>query len=137
MIRRYSELMRLRTFEERFAYLRTNDRVAEQTFAHSRYINQDFYHSGEWRSLRTHVIARDCGCDLAIPGLEIVNDLIMVHHMNPITEDDIITSSDFLLDPEFLITVSKKTHNAIHYGDLRSIPEREPIVRTAGDTRLW
>lgn len=109
--------------------------VGASTFGFDRWINQQFYTSREWRQLRHHVIVRDNGCDLGINGYEI-NDRLIVHHMNPLSVDDIVHGTDDALDPEFLICVTHNTHNAIHYGDDRLL--RKPRVpRSPGDTRLW
>ena len=116
MIRRYSELIRLPTFIERYKYLRLGGQVCDETFGFERYLNQRFYHSSSWRDVRDFVIARDLGCDLAVAGYEIHSN-VCIHHMNPATVDDIIIGSDALVDPEFLICTSLRTHNAIHYGD--------------------
>lgn len=135
MIRRYSELRYIPTFEERFDYLRLDGSVGRETFGFDRYINQRFYTSKEWRDIRHHVIARDLGLDLGAEGYEI-NSRILIHHMNPIVADDILHKNDDILDPEFLITTCHATHNAIHYGDQSLLPK--PLVeRTRGDTRLW
>ena len=135
MIRRYSELRRIPTFEERFDYLKLNGSVGRETFGFDRYINQRFYTSKEWRDIRHYVIARDLGLDLGSEGYEI-NSRILIHHMNPIVADDILHKNDDILDPEFLITTCHATHNAIHYGDQSLLPK--PLVeRTRGDTRLW
>lgn len=134
-IRTYNELSRLETFEERYFYLRLGGVTGESTFGFDRWINQGFYHSYEWKHARDFVITRDNGCDLGVPGYEIYSDLL-VHHMNPISVDDIEHGDDFLIDPEFLITTSLQTHNAIHYGDESLLP-RGPIVRERGDTTLW
>lgn len=134
-IRTYVELRQLETFEDRYHYLKMGGVTGEATFGFDRWINQRFYKSREWRRARDHVIVRDNGCDLGIPGFEIYTDLL-VHHMNPISLDDIEHSTEWLLDPNFLITTSLTTHNAIHYGDESLLP-RGPIVRKAGDTTLW
>lgn len=134
-IRTYVELCQLETFEDRYHYLKMGGVTGEATFGFDRWINQRFYKSREWRRARDHVIVRDNGCDLGIPGFEIYTDLL-VHHMNPISLDDIEHSTEWLLDPNFLITASLTTHNAIHYGDESLLP-RGPIVRKAGDTTLW
>lgn len=133
--RRYSELCRLRTFEERFDYLVLKRVVGQSTFGFDRWVNQQFYRSREWKDARSFVIARDNGCDLGIVGYEIASDLL-VHHMNPLSVDDITHGDSGLFDPEFLITTSLRTHNAIHYGDESLLP-RGPIVRQPGDTKLW
>lgn len=134
-IRTYSELRRLETFEERFAYLSLRGNVGESTFGFDRWINQLFYRSKEWKSIRNHVILRDNGCDLGMRGYEIAHNLL-VHHMNPISITDIEERKEWILDPEFLITTSRDTHNAIHYGDERLLP-RGPIERGPGDTKVW
>lgn len=133
--RTYSELRRLSTFEERFEYLKLGGSVGRSTFGFDRYVNQKFYASGEWKSARREVILRDNGCDLAIQGREIHVDLL-VHHMNPISVEDIIGRKDWVLNPEYLITTTKETHNAIHFGtDLRYPPVVQE--RSPGDTKLW
>ena len=135
MIRRYSELRRIPTFEERFEYLKLNGSVGRETFGFDRYINQRFYTSKEWRDIRHYVITRDLGLDLGAEGYEI-NSRILIHHMNPIVVDDILHKNDDILDPEFLITTCHNTHNAIHYGDSSLLPK--PLVeRSRGDTKLW
>lgn len=135
MIRRYSELRRIPTFEERYDYLKLDGSVGRETFGFDRYINQRFYTSKEWRDTRHHVIARDLGLDLGAEGYEI-NSRILIHHMNPIVADDILHKNDDILDPEFLITTCHNTHNAIHYGDSSLLPK--PLIeRSRGDTKLW
>jgi len=134
-IRSYSELLQFPSFEGRYDYLRIGGRVGVETFGHSRYINQRFYTSSVWRSTREEVIIRDRGCDLGIDDRQI-NDRIYIHHMNPVTEEDVDSLSDFLLDPEFLICVSFNTHNAIHFGD-ESLLSVLPIERTRYDTSPW
>lgn len=134
-IRTYSELRQLETFEDRYHYLKLHGVTGEPIFGFARWVNQGFYHSNEWKQVRNQVIIRDNGCDLGIPGYEIYTD-VMVHHMNPITSDDLKHGDPSLIDPEFLITTTLQTHNAIHYGDESLLP-RGPIVREAGDTRLW
>lgn len=134
-IKTYSELITLPTFEERFKYLKIGGKVGVDTFGFDRYLNQIFYRSDEWKSIRDEVIIRDNGCDLGIEGREIYSRII-VHHMNPITKDDILNRSDFLLNPEFLICTIKLTHDAIHYGD-SSILLTEPVIRTKNDTCPW
>lgn len=135
MIRNYRELSRLETFEERFEYLKLKSYVGRDTFGFDRYLNQRFYRSSEWRHIRQHVIARDLGCDLGIEGYEIY-DRIIIHHMNPINPNDIIHGNDDIIDPEFLITTTHSTHNAIHYGDPSQIPH-QLVERRPGDTKLW
>lgn len=134
-IRTYSELIKLPTFEDRYAYLRLGGRVGEATFGFDRYINQMFYKSDEWLAIRDKVIVRDNGCDLGIEGREIESS-ILIHHMNPISKKDILERSDFLLNPEFLICTIKNTHDAIHYGD-ENLLIRDPIVRRKNDTCPW
>lgn len=136
MIRRYSELIQLSTFEERFNYLKLNGVVANETFGFDRYLNQQFYRSAEWKRVRQQVIIRDRGCDLAVPDHEIF-DQIIVHHMNPMSLEDIENNPELLLDPEYLICVSLDTHNAIHYGDSNYGNKDVVVDRTPGDTTLW
>lgn len=135
IIRTYSELITLPTFEERFQYLKLDGRVGEETFGFDRYLNQLFYSSPEWRSIRDSVIIRDYGCDLAIQDREI-HGRILIHHMNPITVKDILQRSEYLLDPEYLICTVKRTHDAIHYGD-ESLLLTTPPDRKANDTCPW
>lgn len=135
MIRTYSYLSRLSTFEERFNYLRIGGGVGASTFGSDRFVNQDFYHSREWRKLRDFVITRDLGNDLGISDREIVGH-IYVHHMNPITLETFERSREDILNPEFLICCSFDTHQAIHYGYAPKIPS-EPIVRHPNDTCPW
>lgn len=135
-IRTYSELIQIPTFEERYEYLKLNGRVGEETFGFDRYLNQMFYKSPEWLRIRNFVITRDNGCDLAMPGREIRGNKILIHHMNPITVEDILNRSDFLLNPEYLISTIKNTHDAIHYGD-SEILYKDPIVRSKNDTCPW
>lgn len=137
IIRTYSELITIPTFEERFRYLKLGGRVGEETFGSDRYLNQAFYTSNEWRDIRNHVIVRDHGCDLAMLDREIPDGvMILIHHMNPVSVDDIIRRSEFLLDPEFLISTIKRTHDAIHYGD-ESLLMLAPIERRPNDTCPW
>lgn len=136
IIRTYSELITLPTFEERFEYLKLNGVVGEETFGFDRYLNQQFYqNSREWKRVRDEVIIRDLGCDLSMEGYEI-HGRIYVHHMNPVNIDDIRSASDFLLNPEYLITTTHQTHNAIHYGDANQLV-KAPIERTKYDTCPW
>jgi hypothetical protein len=132
MIRTHRELTQLPTIEERYKYLALRGLPGSETFGYDRYLNQKFYQSKEWRHLRHFVISRDHGCDLGVHGYEIHSGLV-VHHMNPIQLGDDFGTH---LNPDFLITVSHKTHNAIHYGDASLLPTR-PVVRTSGDTKLW
>lgn len=134
-IKTYSELIQFKTFEERFNYLKIDGIIGQETFGFDRYLNQIFYTSPEWRKLRNKIIIRDNGCDLAVPGLEIIGK-IFIHHINPISKDDIINRSDYLMNPEYLICSSKSTHDAIHYGDTNLLP-KGPITRTKNDTCPW
>lgn len=134
-IRTYSELILLPTFEERFKYLQLNGRIGDNTFGFDRYINQKFYRSAEWKRIRDRIIIRDNGCDLALEGYEIYGR-ILIHHMNPITVKDVELSTEYLMNPEYLICVTHNTHNAIHYGDEKQIITG-PIVRTKNDTCPW
>lgn len=134
-IRTYSELIKIPTFTERFEYLRLDGIVGEETFGFNRYLNQVFYKSKEWLEARDYVIIRDFGCDLGIEGREIFGR-ILVHHMNPIRKEDIISRSKFLLNPEYLICVSKNTHDAIHYSD-NGLLISEPIERAKNDMCPW
>ncbi|WBF79049.1 HNH endonuclease [Arthrobacter phage Hankly] len=135
MIRTYTELSQYSTLEDRFNYLVLKGSVAAQTFGHERYLNQNFYRSREWKQVRRDVIARDLGCDLGVEGYEI-HDKALVHHMNPMGVDNIIHGDEDILNPEYLITVTHNTHNAIHYGDANLLP-KPFIERRPGDTRLW
>lgn len=135
MIRTYTELSRLKTFEERFDYLKLNGQVGSDTFGFDRYLNQEFYKSPEWRHARRIVILRDEGRDLGIEGHEMESN-ILIHHMNAITMKDIEDRNPDIFNPEYLICCSHRTHNAIHYGD-SNLLVKEPIQRTAGDTCLW
>ena len=135
MIRKYSELRRIETFEERWKYLALHGGVGVSTFGYDRYINQRFYASTQWQQLRHHIIVRDNGCDLGVEGYEIHSG-ILIHHMNPMSADDIAHGDSSILDPQFLITTTHRTHNAIHYGDDRLLP-RALIERRRGDTKLW
>ena len=133
--RTYSELVKHRTFEDRFAYLKLGGEVGSQTFGFDRYLNQMFYSSHEWKSIREYVILRDNGCDLGVKGYEIHTNLL-IHHINPMTQEDIVHQEEWILDPEFLITTTHNTHNAIHYGNVSLLPKVVP-ERKPGDTRLW
>lgn len=134
-IRTYSELRSISVFEDRFEYLSLQGEVGSSTFGFDRWINQQFYTSREWRQVRQKVIARDEGLDLGVPGYEIF-DKVVIHHMNPMTAEDIEHGDSSILDPEFLITTTHNTHNAIHYGDANLLPK--PLVeRRPGDTSLW
>lgn len=136
IIRCYSELILLPTFEERYEYLKLGGKVGEETFGFDRYINQKFYTSDEWRSIRNEVIARDLGCDLGICDREI-HGRILIHHMNPITKMDILNRTEFLLNPEYLISTVKQTHDAIHYGSKNFIGQAVIIERRPNDMCPW
>lgn len=134
-IKTYSDLRSLRTLKDRYDYLALHGDVGRSTFGFDRYLNQKFYTSTQWRHVRNQIIVRDNGCDLGINGYEI-HDRVYIHHMNPISVADIIEDDPKILDPEFLIVVTHRTHNAIHYGDANLLPQ--PFVeRRPGDTRLW
>lgn len=135
MIRTYSDLIKRDSFEERFKYLSLRGDVGRSTFGFDRYLNQKFYRSSEWKQLRHYVILRDEGRDLGVEGYEI-NGQLLIHHMNPLAAKDIVEKTDLLLDPEFLITTTHRTHNAIHYGDESLLP-RPMVERRRGDTKLW
>ena len=135
MIRTYSELKTLKTFDERYEYLKLNSNVADVTFGFDRYINQKFYHSDLWKKIRRKIISRDLGCDLAVQGYDIKGK-ILIHHMNPIEIKDIVNVTEYLINPEYLITVSLQTHNAIHYGNMMNNPN-VLIERRPGDTCPW
>ena len=135
MIRSYSALRRLPTFEERYKYLALHGEVGSATFGFDRYINQQFYTSNQWRHVRHQVIVRDNGCDLGVEGYEI-HDRIYIHHMNPMTLDSILHGEDDIINPDYLITTTHRTHNAIHYGDEKLLPKPH-VDRKFGDTKLW
>lgn len=135
IIRTYSELITLPTFEERYRYLRLGGRVGEDTFGFDRWINQAFYKSDDWLAIRDYIIVRDNGCDLGIKGREI-HGRILIHHMNPVSVDDILKRSEYLLNPEYLISTVKRTHDAIHYGNESSLLTI-PRERTRNDTCPW
>lgn len=134
-MRRYCELAALPSFEERFRYLMLGGEVARETFGFERYLNQQFYKSQEWRRVRDHVILRDCGCDLGSDGHEIFGKAV-IHHMNPITVSDVLNCSELLLNPDFLITTTHSTHNAIHYGDESAFNDVF-VERKPNDTAPW
>lgn len=135
MTKTYSKLIKLKTFKERYEYLRLDGLIGEETFGFDRYMNQKFYKSKEWKRIRDQVIVRDNGCDLGVEGYEI-GGRILIHHMNPILLKDIQTLSEFLLNPEYLICTTLDTHNAIHYGN-SNLLVIEPIERTKNDTCPW
>lgn len=134
-IRTYSELSDISSFEERYEYLKLDGAVGVATFGFDRYLNQRFYQSKEWKDIRNHIIARDCGCDLGVIGYEIYGK-IYIHHMNPIMVSDLRHNTRFLLEPEYLICTTHNTHNAIHYGN-KELLILEPIERRANDTCPW
>lgn len=135
IIRRYSELIRIPTFEGRFEYLKLCGVVGVDTFGFDRYLNQQFYHSRLWLPLRNEIIVRDKGCDLAIPGRDI-EEGIVIHHMNPVDINDIINVTEYLMNPEYLVCTSDRTHKAIHYGNKDNLL-RDPVERTPFDTCPW
>lgn len=134
-IRSFTEIQEYFSFESRYNYLKLNGVVGDITFGFDRYLNQALYKSREWKRVRDLVIIRDNGCDLAIPDREIVGKIV-VHHMNPITIEDVESRRDIVLDPEFLICVSNNTHLAIHYSDPSLLP-KDPVTRKPGDTSPW
>ena len=134
-IRTYSELITIPTFEERFEYLQLKGSVGKDTFGYDRYLNQVLYRSPEWKRLRNQIIIRDCGCDLACEGYDI-HRKVLIHHLNPITVEDVLTRSRKVFDPDNLVCVSHNTHNAIHYGDV-DLLVTGPIIRTKNDTCPW
>lgn len=135
VMKTYSELSKINSYEERFEYLKLNGFVGVETFGFDRYINQRFYKSLEWKRIRDKVIIRDNGCDLGVEGYEI-HGRILIHHMNPVTPDELRSNLDLLLNPEYLICVTHNTHNAIHYGD-SGLLVTAPVERTAFDTCPW
>lgn len=135
MIRTYAELSKLKTFKERFEYLKLGGKVGEDTFGYDRWLNQVFYKSREWKAIRDYVIMRDNGCDLGVEGFDI-NDTILIHHMNPLTKYDVVNQTEYLTNPEYLISTRLSTHNAIHYGDDSKLYQ-EPVERSKNDTCPW
>lgn len=136
-IKTYSELITFPTFKERFNYLKLNGVIGEDTFGFDRYINQKFYRTSEWKKVRREIILRDECCDLACLDREIPDGAIVtIHHMNPMAVKDIVNKLDWILDPEYLICVSDRTHKAIHYGD-ESILYQDPVIRQPYDTIPW
>lgn len=134
-IKTYSELIKMESFEERFRYLKLNGTVGVETFGYDRVFNQRFYTSREWQNVRNFVIVRDNGCDLGVDGYELHGG-ILIHHLNPIMLDDIRNATEFLMNPEYLITTCLRTHNAIHYGD-ESLLIGTPVERRKNDTCPW
>lgn len=135
-LRTYSELRKITDYMERFQYLKLDGKVSEETYGFDRYLNQRFYHSTEWRTVRDHVIARDLGYDMGLEGYPI-RGRIYIHHMNPMEKVDLLGSRGGIFDPEFLICVSHATHNAIHYGDSKLLESNELIERRPNDTNPW
>lgn len=135
MLKSYSQLLRLPTFKERFNYLKLDGLVGTKTFGYDRYLNQALYMSKEWRDFRRDIIVRDGGCDLGVEGFDVKNRLI-VHHINPITLEQIEDRDPMIFDPNNVICVSHMTHEAIHYGDESLLP-KDPVIRFSGDTKLW
>lgn len=135
MTKSYLEMVEFPTFEERLNYLMLDGKVGEDTFGFDRYLNQALYKSREWRSLREKIIIRDNGCDLGVEGYEI-NDRILIHHINPITQEDILDRAPIIFDPNNLISVTKRTHDAIHYSSALIVTNK-PKIRTANDTCPW
>lgn len=136
MTKSYLELITIPTFEERLKYLQTNSRIGDDTFGHGRFVNQALYSSKEWKQLRNHIIVRDNGCDLGLEGYEIAGRRILIHHINPITLDDIVNRNECVFNPDNLICVSHMTHNAIHYSSDTEVYQK-PVVRSANDTCPW
>ena len=137
-IRSYTELIQIQTFLERYRYLRLGGKVGEETFGWERYLNQTFYRSKEWREFRREIILRDHGCDLADLDHEFApGELVIIHHMNPIETKDIVYQTEFLMNPEYVISVRKKTHDAIHYGDESLLFDYEYVPRQPNDMCPW
>lgn len=135
MTKLYRELSRYSTFEDRFEYLSLKGVVGETIFGYDREINQKFYRSYEWKQVRDYVIVRDNACDLGVPGMDIFSEIV-IHHINPMSVEDIVHGESWILDPEYLITTTHNTHNAIHYGNAALLP-RAYVERSPGDTKLW
>ena len=135
MIKCYSDLRQIDSFKERYFYLKLHGKVGEETFGYDRFVNQALYKSYEWKKTRREIIIRDNGCDLGVDGFEL-DSFVIVHHINPITLEDIEEERDIIFDPENLICCSQRTHKAIHFGDESLLP-KEPIIRRPGDTCLW
>lgn len=133
--RTYSELLTLPSLEERFRYLSLGGSVGESTFGFDRWLNQQFYRSREWQEVRQYVILRDNGCDLAVRG-NLIHERIYIHHMNPLTAEQLVHGDPAISDPEYLISCTHRTHNAIHYGDESLLP-KQYVPRRPGDTKLW
>lgn len=137
-IRTYSELIQIPDFLERYHYLKLGGKVGEETFGWERYLNQKFYNSVEWKNFRREIIIRDNGCDLAHSDHEFgEHEKIFIHHMNPIDVTDIVNQTEYLMNPEYVVSVRKRTHDAIHYGDDSMLIECEPVIRRPNDTCPW
>lgn len=136
LLRSYTELISLPSFQERFDYLKLSAKIGDSTFGFERYLNQIFYGSQEWKAFRRDMIIRDNGCDLALEGYDI-GDRIEVHHINPITIEMIERNDPLLMDPENVVCTSSRTHKAIHYGDENLLRKMEPVVRRPNDTCPW
>lgn len=137
MIRTYTDLISINSYLGRFEYLKLGGSIGAETFGFDRYLNQTFYRSPEWKRFRREIIARDMGCDLAWSELKIHDRIIIVHHINPITPEDVLQRSYKLFDPENVICVAEMTHKAIHYGDASLLPSLHPIERMPNDTCPW
>lgn len=139
MIRSYTELSKLATFQERFDYLKIPGTVGsnEDELLGQRYTRQKFYQSSIWKQIKRQVIIRDNGCDMGLEDFQVLDRFVVIHHMNPITVDDVINMTEFAINPEYLITVSDRTHRAIHYGSFETIPQQSPTVRQPNDTCPW
>ena len=135
MIKTYSEMITFHSFEDRFEYLKMSGSIGIDTFGFDRYLNQIFYNCKEWQDVRRIVIIRDCGCDLGIEGREIPRNII-VHHLNPISVDQVTSRNPIIFDPEFLVTTNLRTHNGIHYGSIQSVTTI-PVIRRPNDTTPW
>ena len=135
MVRTYTELIRIPTFEERYRYLQLHGTIGEETFGFKRWLNQEFYHSREWQRFRNGIIIRDGGCDLAVEGFEIFSSII-IHHLNPITYEDILNCNPCVFDPDNVVCTKLSTHNAIHYGN-ENLLTKPPVERTRNDTCPW
>lgn len=136
-IKSYTELVELDTFEERFEYLKLNGIVGEDTYGYQRWINQRFYHSKDWLEFRDYIITRDMGCDLGVNGYDINGEAIIIHHLNPITKEDILERRFCVLDPNNAICTRLSTHNALHYGNYELLRINEFVERTPNDTCPW
>ena len=136
MIKSYTELSQFTSFEDRFEYLKLNGHVGEVTFGWKRYLNQVFYRSDEWKKIRRNVILRDNGCDLGVEGFDVMDKFIVIHHMNPLTSEDIENRTPFLISLDYLISCTDATHKAIHYGN-KDMLIKGPVVRTKNDTIPW